>query len=151
MNRVMTKEILVQAPIEAVWHAWTTAEGLSFVSGKSNVDLEVGGRYEWFLDLEPDEQGRRGSEGSKVLAWSPKKMIAFSWTFPPDVPELRYAGEMTQVVVLFDEQDDGQVRVQLNMHGWQDGEAWDRGWAYFDRAWDLVLGRLKVVLEVDGR
>ena len=63
------------------------------------LDLEVGGRYEWFLDLEPDEQGRRGSEGSKVLAWSPKKMIAFSWTFPPDVPKLRYAGEMTQVVV----------------------------------------------------
>ena len=52
-----------------------------------------------FSILRPDEQGRRGSEGSKVLAWLPEKMIAFSWTFPPDVPELRYAGEMTQVVV----------------------------------------------------
>lgn len=99
----MTKEILVQAPLETVWHAWTTEEGLSFVSGKSNVDLEIGGRYEWFLDLEPDEQARRGSEGSKVL-----------------------------------------------MHGWQDGEAWDRGWEYFDRAWDLVLERLKVVVEGGG-
>jgi hypothetical protein len=69
-------------------------------------------------------------------------MIAFSWTFPRDVPELRYAGEMTQVVVLFDEQDDGQVRVCLFKHGWQDGEAWDRGWEYCDRAWDLVLERL---------
>ena len=90
-----------------------------------------------------------GITGTQSMQYSPGLANGFSisWTFPPDVPELRYAGEMTQVVVLFDEQDDGQVRVQLNMHGWQDGEAWDRGWAYFDRAWDLVLERLKA--EVD--
>ena len=52
MSKVLSKEILVEAPIEEVWHAWTTAEGLRFVSAKSNVDLEIGGRYEWFLDLE---------------------------------------------------------------------------------------------------
>ena len=43
----------------------------------------------------------------------------FSWTFPPDVPELRYAGEMTQVVVLFDEKDDGQVTVKIGSLNWQ--------------------------------
>ncbi len=146
MNKILSKEILVEAPIKNVWHAWTTEDGLSFVSAKSNVDLEIGGRYEWFLNLDPDEQGRRGSEGSKVLAWLPEKMIAFSWTFPPDVPELRYAAEMTQVVVLFDEQNDGQVRVRLFVHGWREGEPWDRGWDYFDHAWSLVLERLKGAL-----
>ncbi len=144
---ILKKEISVRAPLEDVWHAWTTAEGLQFISGKSNVELRTGGPYEWFLDLEPDEHGKRGGQGSQVLAFLPRKMIAFSWTFPPDIPELRYADERTQVVVLFDENGDGQVHVSLYEHGWQEGEPWQRGWEYFDRAWGAVLDALKQHLE----
>ena len=32
--------------------------------------------FEWFLDLEPDEQGRRGSEGSKFLTVTPPTFCA---------------------------------------------------------------------------
>lgn len=146
-ERILTKAIDVEAPIEAVWNAWTTEKGLSFISGKSNVELTVGGPYEWFLDLEPDKNGRRGGEGSQILAWLPRRMLAFSWTFPPDVPELRDAEETTQVVVFFDDLGDGRVRVRLYKHGWQDGEPWQRGWDYFDSAWSIVLDRLKSELE----
>ncbi|MDJ0749481.1 MAG: SRPBCC domain-containing protein [Woeseiaceae bacterium] len=146
-DAILTKSIDIEAPIEAVWNAWTTESGLSFASGKSNVELTIGGPYEWFLDLEPDRHGLRGSEGSKILAWVPRRMLAFSWTFPPDVPELRDAGETTQVVVFFDELGNGQVRVRLYKHGWKEGEPWQRGWDYFDRAWSIVLERLKSELE----
>lgn len=146
-ERIMTKTIDVEAPIEAVWNAWTTESGLSFVSGRSNVELVIGGPYEWFLDLEPDKNGLRGGEGSQILAWVPNRMLAFSWTFPPDVPELRDAGETTQVVVFFDDLGADRVRVRLYKHGWQDGESWQRGWDYFDRAWSIVLDRLKSELE----
>lgn len=146
-ERIMQKAVDVEAPIDAVWNAWTTEEGLTFISGKSNVELSVGGPYEWFLDLEPDGNGRRGGEGSQVLAWAPQRMLAFSWTFPPDVPELRDAGETTQVVVIFDELGANKVRIRLYKHGWKDGEPWRRGWDYFDRAWSIVLERLKAELE----
>ncbi|MCG8369668.1 MAG: SRPBCC domain-containing protein [Proteobacteria bacterium] len=146
-ERIMFKTVDVEAPIDTVWDAWTTEEGLTFISSRSNVELRSGGPYEWFLDLEPDSNGRRGGEGSRVLAWVPLRMLAFSWTFPPDVPELRDAGETTQVVVFFDEVNAGKVRVRLFKHGWQDGEAWRRGWDYFDRAWSIVLERLKAELE----
>jgi uncharacterized protein YndB with AHSA1/START domain len=146
-SRILEKEAIVRAPIADVWNAWTTAEGLSFISRKSNVELRIDGAYEWFLDGEADHKGHRGGEGSQILAYLPRKMIAFSWTFPPDIPELRDAGEMTQVVVLFDEVPDGGTRVRLSAHGWQDGDAWQHGWEYFDRAWSIVLAALKEHLE----
>ncbi len=141
-ERVMVKEVTVDASLDAVWHAWTTAEGLTFVSAKSNVELRRGGAYEWFLDLPPDENGKRGGEGARILAFHPMRMLAFSWTFPPAVPELRNADETYQVIVYFTDNADGTVTVQLNAHEWQEGDAWDRGWAYFDAAWDSVLERL---------
>jgi hypothetical protein len=42
---------------------------------------------------------------------------------------------------------DGAVQVRLSAHEWQDGEAWDAGWAYFDNAWENVLGILKTHFE----
>ena len=144
---MLEKEVSIRAPLDAVWNAWTTNEGLAFLSPESNIELRIGGPYEWFLAGEPDANGKRGGEGSHVLAFLPQKMIAFSWTFPPDVPELRNADERTQVVLLFDESSDGFVHVRLYAHGWQDGEPWQRGWAYFDKAWGFVLDAMKQHLE----
>lgn len=146
--KILRKEITVRAPVSAVWNAWTTNEGLTFVSAKSNVDVRLGGPYEWFLDLPADGQGRRGGEGSRVLAFVPEEMIAFSWTFPPSIPELRDAGEKTQVVVRFDEVGEREVRVELVALGWQEGEPWERGFEYFDQAWGYVLEQLRGALEV---
>lgn len=144
--KVLSQEIWVDAPIETVWRAWTTEEGLSFVSAKSNVRLEIGGPYEWFLDLDPDEHGRRGGEGAVVHAFLPPEMLAFSWTFPPSIPRLRNAEARTQVVVRFREVDGG-THVDLGQIGWQSGEEWDHGYEYFSKGWESVLKQLKSHLE----
>lgn len=145
--RILTKEISVRASLPRVWNAWTTVEGLQFISRESRVELRRGGPYEWFLDLAPDEQGKRGGEGAQILAWLPQEMLAFSWTFPPSIPELRNLDITFQVIVTFEDQGDGIVRVVLKAHEWQSGPAWDEGWKYFDAAWTAVLGRLKSELE----
>lgn len=139
---ILRKEVVVAADLDAVWEAWTTNEGLRFVSEASNVELRIGAPYEWFLDLPADENGLRGGEGARVLAFLPREMLAFTWTFPPATPGLRAARATTQVVVLFDETESG-VRVRLSQHGWQDGEEWQRGYEYFDQAWGFVLERLR--------
>jgi uncharacterized protein YndB with AHSA1/START domain len=146
-TRILRKDVVVRAPLESVWHAWTTEEGLEFVSRKSNVEVRIGGPYEWFLDNEADTHGHRGSEGSRMLAFLPMEMLAFDWTFPRDVPSLRRSGAKTQVVVLFDDLGGGEVRVRLAQHGWGDGEDWDAGWVYFDSGWGYVLDQLKSRLE----
>ena len=146
-TRVLRLQTVVAAPSQAAWTAWTTAQGLRFASAQSNVELRAGGPYELFLDLPPDEVGRRGSEGSQVLAWLPGRMLAFTWTFPPSIPSLRQAGETTQVVLLFDAVGPDRTRVSLYQHGWQSGADWDRGYAYFEGAWAAVLERFRTSME----
>lgn len=145
--RVLRKEVVVRASIEAVWEAWTTAEGLKFASKKSNVELRVGGAYEWFMDGPPDERGRRGCEGCRILEFQPHRKLVFDWTFPPTIPALRYGDAKTRVTILFEEVGEGTVRVRFAQDRWGEGEDWDVGYAYFDEAWDWVLGRLKTQFE----
>ena len=145
--RVLRKEVVVRAPLAEVWHALTTVEGAKFSSSESNIRLEIGGPYEWFLAGEADEEGVRGSEGSRVLAFLPGEMLAFDWTFPPEIPSLRLSRAKTQCVILLDDLGDEGVRVRLAQHGWQEGDDWDAGWDYFDVGWGAVLDRLKASLE----
>ena len=144
---ILEKSVVIEASLDAVWRAWTTNEGLAAVSRQSNVELRVGGPYELFLDQPPDDRGRRGSEGSRVLAFVPRQVLAFSWTFPPDVASLRSADETTTVLVVMEEIGHDRVQVQLHQLGWQPGEDWRAGWAYFDAAWQYVLVTMKRKLE----
>ena len=138
----LSKQTVVDAGVAEVWRAWTTVEGLRFISSSSKVELKHGGAYEWFLDLPPDEHGRRGGEGAQILVVMPEELLAFTWTFPPAVPSLRHARETTQVVVRFDPISAQRTRVRLDVSGWQDGADWQAGWQYFDQAWERVLQRL---------
>ena len=146
-NKILKKEITLNTTLDIAWEAWTSNEGLRFISKKSNVELRRNGPYEWFLDLEADQNGKRGGQGSKVLAYLPKKMLAFSWTFPPSIPELRDANKTTQVVVNFEELEEDMIRIQLAMHELDEGKSWDEGWMYFDKAWEIVLDKLKFHIE----
>lgn len=125
---------------------WTTEDGLRFVSEVSRVDLRPGGDYAWFLDLEPDENGRRGSEGSTIVSVSPQSELVFDWTFPPATPELRSSGATTRVTVTF-AAEGAVTTITLTAIGWGDGDEWDAGYAYFDRAWAYVLDRCRSVAE----
>lgn len=144
--RELRKEVAIAVPVEEVWKVWTDAEALRFVSKRSNIELRIGGPYEWFLDLPPDTEGRRGAEGARVLAFLPRRMLAFDWGFPPETPMLRSNRAKTQVIVLFDEVDGG-TRIQFAQTGWKEGAEWNAGYAYFDAAWDSVLSRMKRHLE----
>ena len=145
--RMLRKEVEVKAPLADVWNAWTTVEGLRFVSPESRVELRVGGPYEWFLHLEADADGKRGGEGATVLSFVPGEMLSFTWTFPPSVPTLRSSDATTQVVVRFNETERGSTRVRFVQLGWEEGEDWDAGYEYFDKAWDYVLAKLRESLE----
>jgi hypothetical protein len=39
--------------------------------------------------------------------------------------------------------DEVRVAVELHHLGWKQGEQWDQAFAYFERAWDVVLGRFE--------
>ncbi len=144
-ERILRKHATIDAPLADVWHAWTTEEGITAFWGvESDIDLRIGGPYELYMGMKkPDASGKRGSESCKILSYIPWEMLSFEWNFPPGVPSLRNSGAKTHVVLRFKSLGLSQTRVDFAQVGWKDGEDWDKGYAYFDKAWTWVFGRLK--------
>jgi uncharacterized protein YndB with AHSA1/START domain/uncharacterized protein YciI len=147
-ERMIRKEVVVAAPVADVWRSWTTRAGIrSFFGRDAWVELRVGGAYEvYFVPDAP--AGSRGSEGCRVLAYVPEEMLAFSWSAPPSMPEMR--SEQTQVVVRLAPVGERSTRVSLVHLGWGQGAQGDKAYAYFEKAWSHVLGQLKVKHAVSG-
>jgi uncharacterized protein YndB with AHSA1/START domain len=140
-QRILRKEVKVSASPAEVFRAWTTRDGVrEFFSPDARIELRIGGPYEpLFLLSEPP--GEQGAEGCKVLSFLPAEMLSFSWNAPPHLPNVRK--ERTWVVLQFDPAGAGATRVRAAQLGWGEGEEWDQCYVYFDRAWDVVLGRLQ--------
>jgi len=140
LDRFIRKEVVVDAPVDDVWRAWTTEEGVRFIAEGARIDLVAGGPYEWYFSMDAPE-GSRGGEGNTVLTVDPPRFLAFEWNAPPSYPEVRK--QRHQVLVQLEPAGDGQTRVVLTSLGFGTGQQWRDVHAYFENAWDTVLGRLK--------
>lgn len=141
--RTLEKTVEVKASLAEVWWAWSTREGVrTFFAPDARVELRPLGPYE--IHFAPDAPaGQKGGDGCRVLSYVPMQLLAFEWNFPPSIPSLRASGASTWVVVEMGERAPGTVKVRLRQLGWQAGEDWEKGFAYFDRAWGVVLERLQ--------
>lgn len=139
IHRMIKKNASVDAPVEEVWDAWTTPEGvITFFAPRANLELCIGGRYEMLFNLTAPP-GQQGSEGVRILSFVPREMLSFEWNAPPEFPEVRR--EKTWVVVKF-ESKKGKTNISLAHLGWKKSKEWDKIFEYFDRTWDIVLARL---------
>ena len=137
-------EETMAVPPADVFAAFTDADAFVAAYGpqsetlKAAVELAIGGRYEWLFD------GEVGSNGCQVLAYAPGRMVAFTWSAPPEHGALRDV--RTWVVVQLDPTPEGTA-VRLGHWGFGDGAEWDDTVTYFKNAWAYVLGTLKNNLE----
>lgn len=140
-ERAIDKEVVVAAPIEAVWQAWTTRAGIrTFFAPDAEVDARVGGAFH--IHINPfAEPGMKGADDMRYMALQPPTMLSFDWNAPPSLPEAR--AQRTFVIVRLADVDGKSTRVTLHHTGWGAGGEWDKTYAYFDRAWGYVLGNLK--------
>lgn len=137
-ERVVKAEVIVNAGIDKVWEAWTTEAGVkTFFAPAGKIELRVSGAYEIYFNPE-NAPGERGAEDCMILALQPPTMLAFTWSAPPHLPNVRR--QRTSVVVRFKELEKGRTQVTLIESGWGEGEEWDKAFAYFSSAWkDQVL------------
>lgn len=139
---VLHFSVSVPAPVEDVWDAWTTQEGIeSFFAPECSVELEVYGDYEMYFN--PDQpDGERGGEGNKILSFEKPEFLAFTWNAPLKFSEIRR--QRTVVYVRLQEEEEESTRVELTHIGWPSGDIWKECRKYFDEAWgDVVLPHLK--------
>lgn len=140
-ERAIDKEVVVAAPIEAVWQAWTSKSGIeSFFAPEAEVEPRVGGAFH--IHINPyAPAGSKGADDMRYMALQKPAMVTFDWNAPPSLPEVR--AQRTFVIVRLAQLDPNTTRVRLHHVGWGDGGQWDRAYAYFDSAWGNVLGNLK--------
>ena len=140
-ERALSKQVTVKAPVDAVWNAWTTTEGVkSFFAPDARIEARPDGPFEVYMN--PYAQpGMKGADDMRVLAVQDGKMISYTWNAPPSLPEAR--AQRTVVIVRFKPAGEGETQVTMTHLGWGDGGEWDKAYAYFDKAWDTVLGNLQ--------
>src|SRR5262245_24178780 len=75
LDRTIGLEIVINAPVERVWQAWTTRDGIrSFFAPDCDIDFRVLGKFDiWFKPSAPS--GLRGAEGNLILAIQQEKML----------------------------------------------------------------------------
>ena len=140
-DRTLVKTVTVKAPVDAVWGAWTTTEGVkTFFAPDARVEPRPGGAFEIFFNPYA-KPGLKGADGMMVLAVQEKKMLSFTWNAPPQLPEARE--QRTSVVVRMKPAGEGQTEVRLVHAGWGEGGQWDKAFDYFDKAWGRVLANLE--------
>jgi uncharacterized protein YndB with AHSA1/START domain len=144
-----TTETVIRAPQAEVYRAWS--EGRAFAAAfdparpelRAEIDLAIGGRYEWLWD------GSTGSNECQVLSFVPGRMISFSWNAPPEQPDSR--AQRTWVVVELQPAGDGATRCRLTHLGFGSAPHWQETRAYFEQAWPYVLERFRENLEAAAR
>jgi uncharacterized protein YndB with AHSA1/START domain len=140
-ERSVDKTALIPAPIDAVWAAWTTREGITtFFAPDARVEPRVDGPFEiYFNPYAPP--GLKGADDMRFLAIQDRKMLTFTWNAPPHLPEAR--AQRTYVTVRFVPANERETEVTLHHGGWGEGGQWDQAYAYFDKAWGSVLANLQ--------
>jgi uncharacterized protein YndB with AHSA1/START domain len=110
----------IPAPVEQVWRALTTAEGIKeYFPAQPNIELKVGGNYEIFPGVR-----------NRVLTFLPGKLLMTTGSAPPEFPDVRKGG--TWGAFQFDPIEEGKAtRLRLGVFGWRDGKQWDDAFAYF--------------------
>ena len=138
---MLRKTVDIQATADEAFNEWTTVKGVkTFFTPEAEIELAVHGKYEMYFDPK-QPKGSRGSEGCEILSFVPGQMLSFTWNAPPAMPDVRK--ERTWVVLQFQDLGNKKSRVSLIHLGWQAGEQWQDALKYFDKAWDIVLGRLQ--------
>jgi uncharacterized protein YndB with AHSA1/START domain len=144
--KAISAELIIKAPVDKVYKAWTTEEGIkSFFAPDCNIKMELMGPYE-IIFLPKNRKGSRGGEGNVVLTFQKNKMLSFTWNSPPEFPKVR--NERTHVLIKFVPIGDNSTKLFFFQDGWGEGDEWDKVYDYFDNAWKkVVLPRLQYRFE----
>jgi uncharacterized protein YndB with AHSA1/START domain len=146
-DRTIRKQVVVDASLKEVWEAFTTNQGAhTFFAPKTKINLTLGGSYEVYFHPENPHGTRGCEEECRIHSIVPMKSLAFTWGIEPEpgTQILRDAGLTTIVFLDFKELSAHKTLVHFTNVGWGQGPEWDKSYDFFTKAWDQVLGWLRI-------
>lgn len=140
--QVVEHKVVIDAPVEAIWDAITTEEGLrGWIAPEVRVELEIDGAYEIYFWPENDP-GKRGIEGTRVLSFVPNRMLSYWGSSPPEFSKI-HLKNVAWVTYSLRELETGGVEVRQYGCWPKFGEAWEQDFREWVRsAQEIGLERL---------
>ena len=136
-RKALIFEVTIPAPLDEVWKAFTTSDGLStWLTPGAVVDLRNGG--EWTAHFPGGKTG-----GGTIVSFKPKREIVMSAMAPEGFPHVR--AERTRALFEFKAVDKGSTLVRLTQTGWKEGEEWVKAYEY------LTVGNAQLLATLHHR
>jgi uncharacterized protein YndB with AHSA1/START domain len=125
----------IDAPVEAVWEAFTTADGWKkFGIARVDVDLRVGRRIRSHYDPKGTLGDPQTIENT-ILAYEPLRLLALKATKVPEgFPFPKAVVDPTWSTFTFTDLGEGRTRVVIRGHGYSTHPDSQRMRAFFERA-----------------
>ena len=139
----LVHEGVVNAPVGAVWQAFTTREGLeSWMAPHVQIDLKVGGKMRTHYD--PDGViGDAQTIENTILSFDPPRMLCLKATKPPAGFPFMEAIKSTWSVLYFEEIGPKRTRITIRGLGYGDDEQSLKMREFFDKGNAWTLARLR--------
>lgn len=106
-------EGVINAPVDAVWRAWTTTIGLkAWLAPHADMDLKIDG----LMRSNYDPNGRLGDPGTienKVLAYEPERMLAIKVAKAPERFPFKTKISDMWTVLYFQATADGRTTLRI--------------------------------------
>jgi uncharacterized protein YndB with AHSA1/START domain len=147
-DKVIIKEIIISAPLNLVWYAWTISERISeWFAPESVVEAKEGGAYELYFI--PGNSKGMNTKGCKISKLINEKELHFTWKGPDQFEAImNKENELTNVNVSFKSINDDSTKVIVKHIGFKENdEDWIEAINWHQMAWTRVLDSLKSALE----
>jgi uncharacterized protein YndB with AHSA1/START domain len=139
----LVHEAIIEAPVQAVWDAFTTNKGMeSWNVAHAEIDLRVGG----LMRTHYDKNGKIGDPNTienTILAYDPRRMLAIKATKPPANFPFKKAMERVWSVIYFEAAAPGKTRVTIHGLGYGTDDEAQKMRGFFQQGNVYVLGKLQ--------
>lgn len=138
-------DAIIDAPVDGVWAAFTTKEGLeSWMVAYADIDLRVGGKMRTHYSRE-GWLGDGNTIENTILSLEPPRMLSLKATKPPEGFPFKTAIESMWTVVRFDDLGADRTRVTVTSMGFGDDDESKKMREHFDKgnAWTVEKLRAK--------
>ena len=139
----LVHEGTVNAPLEQVWAAFTTKEGLeSWMAAHAEIELRLGGTMKTQYDPKGSVNDDRAIENT-IISYEPMRMLSLKVAKAPQRFPFPNAIKSMWTVVYFEATNDNATRVRVVGLGFSNDEESKKMRAFFDRGNASTLQRLQ--------
>jgi uncharacterized protein YndB with AHSA1/START domain len=139
----LVHEGIVAAPIETVWNAWTTSEGLrSWLAPHADIELKIGGRMRSNYNAQGSLDDAQTIENA-ILSYEPLRMLSIQVSKAPDGFPFADTIRDMWTVIYFEPRARNQTLVRVVALGFIAGEQSQAMRAFFDRGNALTIQQLQ--------